>query len=84
MSKRPTASAPAHFCCPQVFASEHKAKKDKKRLLWVVGIISVVLIIMLAANAGLTYAVVVLSKDTNVDSEGRMISKGNSEQIIRK
>ncbi len=51
-----------------------RAEKDRRLLKWVAAIVGAVALLTVAASAGLTFAVVALSKDVNVSGDGAMVS----------
>lgn len=121
---RSTIHPPTHAC--QVFTREHKARADRKRMLRLSAALGVATLLLLAANAGLTWggergplagagrvgegsarasltpavllpnppthspthlpatpAVVVLSKETSVGSDGVMRLSGQPGSVVR-
>jgi len=60
-----------------IIQDEQKAKADRKLLIWVIAALAVLLVLNIAATAGLTYGIVYLSKDTNVQNNVLVAKGGN-------
>ena len=58
-------------------------KTKTKKLTRLVGGLAVILLVVLVAIFGLTFAVVEMSKDTGVSSDGRMTRKADSTVVIK-
>ncbi|PRW33206.1 hypothetical protein C2E21_7806 [Chlorella sorokiniana] len=65
----------------EVFASELRARRSKKRLTWALVATAAACVLLLEANTGLNYAVVALSKDTSVNYSGQLVAKDSGEVI---
>ena len=64
-----------------LFQDEVQTKLMIKHLRWLVIFLSVVLIVSICALTGITWAIVNLSKDTTVSSNGQMFSKATGQAI---
>ncbi|KAI7838032.1 hypothetical protein COHA_008213 [Chlorella ohadii] len=64
----------------QVFVNERTARRSAKRMVWALLAALALLLVVLAANAGLTFAVLTLSKDTKIE-QNVLVAKDSGRAI---